>query len=112
MLDPAPRTFGTHLRGTKRRRGGRDGTATHGTTGLGPPGPAASSARDPFLDPARTIGTDRADAEAFVAQVRAEMRAERRAGVEQGEWEERMRTNAVASPVPVRVDARMRPVTS
>jgi hypothetical protein len=43
-----------------------------------------------------------------VDRLLTEIRAEK---AEQAAWEERMRINTVLDPVPVRVDARMRPVT-
>ena len=49
------------------------------------------------------------DVDAFVTQVWQEMVEEKLAEVEQAAWERRMDINAVLDPVPVRVDARMRP---
>jgi len=50
--------------------------------------------------------------DAFVTAVRQEMVEEKLAEAEQAAWEKRMHINTVLDPVPVRVDARMRPVTS
>jgi hypothetical protein len=52
------------------------------------------------------------DVDAFVTQVREEMIREKLAEAEQAAWEGRMGVSMVLDPVPVRVDARMRPVTS
>jgi HK97 family phage prohead protease len=48
----------------------------------------------------------------LVLEVREEMVRESLDRAEQAAWEARMRINMVVDPVPVRVDARMRPVTS
>jgi HK97 family phage prohead protease len=48
----------------------------------------------------------------FVTETRQMMIEEALARAEQAAWESRMQLNAVLDPVPVRVDARMRPVTS
>ena len=50
--------------------------------------------------------------DAFITEVREELIRESLDRAEQAAWEERMDINAVLDPVPVRVDARMRPVTS
>jgi len=47
--------------------------------------------------------------DAFVTAVRQEMVEEKLAEAEQAAWERRMLINVVLDPVPVRVDARMRP---
>jgi HK97 family phage prohead protease len=52
------------------------------------------------------------DVDAFVTQVRQEMVEEALARAEQAAWQERMNINLVLASVPVRVDARMKPVTS
>jgi hypothetical protein len=54
---------------------------------------------------------DPAEVDRFVTAVRQEMVEEKLAEAEQA-WEGRMDINEVLDPVPVRVDARMRPVTS
>jgi HK97 family phage prohead protease len=48
----------------------------------------------------------------LVLEVREELIRESLARAEQAAWERRMHINMVLDPVPVRVDARMRPVTS
>ena len=50
--------------------------------------------------------------EELVLDVREELIRESLDRAEQAAWERRMYTNLVLGPVPVRVDARMRPVTS
>jgi HK97 family phage prohead protease len=50
--------------------------------------------------------------EELVLDVREELIRESLDRAEQAAWEERMHINMVRDPVPVRVDARMRPVTS
>jgi hypothetical protein len=58
---------------------------------------------------------DRAVAKAvdqLVLEVREEMVRESLDRAEQAAWEGRMGVNLVLDPVPVRVDARMRPVTT
>jgi hypothetical protein len=50
--------------------------------------------------------------DAFVTEVREEMVLEALDRGEQAAWEERMQVNLVLAPVPVRVDARMRPMSS
>jgi HK97 family phage prohead protease len=48
----------------------------------------------------------------LITEVRLELAQEAVDRAEQAAWEERMRINTVLDPVPIRVDARMRPVTS
>jgi hypothetical protein len=48
----------------------------------------------------------------FVLDVREELIHECLDRAEQAAWEERMQVNTVLDPVPIRVDARMRPVAS
>jgi hypothetical protein len=50
--------------------------------------------------------------EELVLDVREELIRESLDRAEQAAWERRMHINLVLDPVPVRVDARMRPVTS
>jgi len=47
-----------------------------------------------------------------VAEVKLEMVTEALDRAEQAAWERRTNINTVLNPVPVQVDARMRPVTS
>jgi len=49
------------------------------------------------------------DVDAFILETQQMMVEEKLAEAEQAAWEERMDINAVLEPVPVRVDARMRP---
>jgi len=58
----------------------------------------------------RKVSPDEVDA--FIREVREERVRAKLAEAEQAAWEERMRINTVLDPVPVRVDARMRPVAS
>jgi hypothetical protein len=57
----------------------------------------------------RKVSPDEVDA--FIREVREERVLAKLAEAEQAAWEKRMRLNMVPAPVPVRVDARMRPVT-
>ncbi len=50
--------------------------------------------------------------EDLITEVRLELAQEAVDQAEQAAWEERMRINTVLDPVPIRVAARMRPVTS
>jgi hypothetical protein len=50
--------------------------------------------------------------EAFLLEEKQRYIEEALARAEQAAWEERVNVNMVLAPVPVRVDARMRPVTS
>jgi hypothetical protein len=52
------------------------------------------------------------EVDAFIREVREERVRAKLAEAEQAAWEERMGMNVVLAPAPVRVDARMRPVTS
>jgi uncharacterized protein len=52
---------------------------------------------------------DPAEVDRFITETRQMMVEEKLADAEQAAWEERMDINAVLDPVPVRVDARMRP---
>lgn len=54
---------------------------------------------------------DPAEVDRFVTAVRQEMVEEKLAEAEQVAWETRVLTNMALNPVPVRVDARMRPMT-
>jgi hypothetical protein len=50
--------------------------------------------------------------DAFVLETKQMMVEEKLAEAEQAAWEERTQSNLVRDPVPIRVDASMRPVTS
>jgi hypothetical protein len=50
--------------------------------------------------------------DAFIREVREQRVLAKLAEAEQAAWGERMRINTVLAPLPVRVDARMRPVSS
>jgi hypothetical protein len=52
------------------------------------------------------------EVDAFIREAHEERVRAKLAEAEQAAWEERMRINTVLDPVPIRVDARMRPVTS
>lgn len=62
--------------------------------------------------PVQRVEVDPGAVDRLVADVKLEMVTEALERSEQAAWEERMRINLVLDPVPVRVDGRMRPVTS